>query len=95
MVQGSAVVMKRDASAAHESSQHFSYLTATGPECTIPTMSNEMTVKVTLGLEDQDALAQCMSRMKPTDEDGRVRSITMPDAIREAIRRMGAKKGAL
>ena len=54
-----------------------------------------MTVKVTLGPEDQDALAQCMSRMKPTDEDGRVRSITMPDAIREAIRRMGAKKGAL
>jgi hypothetical protein len=51
-----------------------------------------MTVKVTLSETDVDALAQCMARMKSTDDDGKLRSITIPDAIREAIRKMA--KGA-
>jgi hypothetical protein len=53
---------------------------------------SEMTVKVTLNETDVDALALCMAKMKSTDEDGRLRSITMPDTIREAIRQMA--KGA-
>lgn len=52
-----------------------------------------MIVKVALEQEDIDALARCMARMDPKDDEGRLRSITMPDAIREAIRRMGAKGG--
>ena len=78
-------------SAVRESAQHRSYLTATRVGCTTRPMS-EMTVKVTLSETDVDALAQCMARMKSTDDDGKLRSITIPDAIREAIRKMA--KGA-
>jgi hypothetical protein len=55
-------------------------------------MSEPLIVKVSLDPADVDALAIVMANMSPTDESGKLRSITMPDAIREAIRH-AAKKG--
>jgi hypothetical protein len=53
---------------------------------------SDMIVKVALEPDDQEALMRCMAKMDPKDAEGRLRSITIPDAIREAIRRM-AKAG--
>lgn len=57
-----------------------------------PMIETALIVKVALDETDVDALSKCMVKMNPRDEYGRLRSITMPDAIREAIRHYAAAK---
>lgn len=52
---------------------------------------DEMQISVRLGPEEIAIITKIMARMKPTDDDGKLRSITIPDAIREAIRVAGRR----
>jgi hypothetical protein len=55
-------------------------------------MSEPIVVKVRIDSDAEKDLVHCMAKMKPTDDDGRVRAITIQDAIREALRRMARAK---
>lgn len=49
------------------------------------------TMKISIDPDFEADLVQCMVKMKPTDEHGRVRSITIQDAIREAVHQMAKR----
>lgn len=60
---------------------------------TMPDAQTETpTIKISIQQDFEADLAQCMAKMGPRDSSGNLRSITIQDAIREAVRRM-AKGG--
>ena len=50
-----------------------------------------MVLKVTLDDDGQKDLITCMAALPGHDDDGRPRSITMPDVLREALRQMAER----